>query len=185
MTQSFNFNELLAKSGATDDNTVPPDEYQVTVIEADAVVAGSGNPMLKVKFSINGGPHDGRWVFNNFVLAINSDKGDSALKPFFRQMRTFGLDDDFFKTVTTLEQVAPLLVGKAVTIKTAIREYNGTNYTDVKSVSSPKAVTGAAPLIPALGGGGPATPPPAPATPPPVAPATPPATPATPPPSPF
>lgn len=147
MTQSFNFADLLSKAGDVSNDLIPESEYTVTVVEAEALIAGSGNPMIKVQFSVVGGPHAGRVIFNNFVLAINSDKGDVALKPFFRQMGLFGLDAEFFKTVTSLDQVAPLLVGKQVNVKTINKEYNGTVYTNVKSVSAAKSAAGVAPSI--------------------------------------
>ncbi len=150
MAQAFRFVDLLAQVGEQDDNdkSLPPDTYTVRVEEAEAVIAGSGNPMIKVKFVVLGGPQDNKWIFNQFVLAINSAKGPDALKPFFRQMKAFDLDAEFFNSLGDqgLEAVAPLLVGKVVDVKTAVRKYQGVKYTDVKGVSKSSGGTGGIPI---------------------------------------
>ena len=153
MPEGFSFADLLARAGGTEDPVLPPDTYTATVETAEAVIANSGNPMIKVKFSIVGGPHNGTWVNNNFVLALNSPKGDAALKPFFRQMGVFGITDEDFNAIPASEPVeglkliAPRLVGQTVTIKTDIREYEGKKYPDVKSVAKASGTTPGVPQV--------------------------------------
>jgi hypothetical protein len=55
---------------AQDFTPIPPGPYKSVIVNSEVTQAKSGNTMLKVAFMIcDGGPHNGRQVFEQFVLS--------------------------------------------------------------------------------------------------------------------
>jgi hypothetical protein len=63
-------NANLQNVQAQDFTPIPPGAYKSVVINSEVTQAKSGNTMLKVTFMVaDGGPHNGRQVFEQFVLS--------------------------------------------------------------------------------------------------------------------
>lgn len=127
---TINWDEL-AKQAAAAFDPIPTGEYAGTVTEASAVSASNGKPMIKVKVKINGGPHDGRLVFNNFVISADNP---NAMGFFFRHMKALGLDANFFAQQPSMPQVAEQLTGRQALWGLGIRQYQGQDQNEIKTI---------------------------------------------------
>lgn len=181
---------------------LPIGNYDAECISADAVTSSTGKPMIKCKFEVITGPHAKRKFFNQYVLSVENEV---ALAMFFRQMKAFGMDENFFAAVGAqgLGPVAQTMLGKRATFELGIRKWQDEDRNEVKSTkplaggTMPGGLPGSgAVLLPGLPGtpglptGGPvaqpaitapvSSPPPAVVTPPAVQPTPPSAAPATP-----
>jgi hypothetical protein len=130
---SIDWNSLMgqAEDGFT---LAPPGDYSVVVKEAEAMQYSTGSQGIKVKFSIESGPNAGTVIFNNFVLVPDKPK---ALGFFFRNMKTLGLDSEFFTKNPTLDQIADTLIGRRVVIVLKHKEYNGEMRHEVAGIKPP------------------------------------------------
>lgn len=161
----------LKKSADDAMRPAPPGDHVVEIRKSEAVTNSSGNPMYKVQGVIVSGPAEGKTVFNNFNVTPESQ---FAMAIFFQHMAALGLDDAFFATGPNHAQVAQALIGRRAVWTLDIRQWQGRDRNEVKSIT---ALSG--PLAQSVGGvtAGPATPgmPPTPSTPKmPAGPATPP-----------
>lgn len=165
---------------------MPEGDYDFVVKEAVAKTASTGRQMYVIKAEVQGGPHDKRLVWHNFVLTTDNP---SALGFFFRHMAVLGLNADYFKQNPADHHVADAMVGRSFRGQLGIRKYQGQDRNEIKAffpargagVGAPPAQAVAAPPAPPIAA------PPAPAAPPPPAPsfaAPTPATAPTPPPPP-
>lgn len=152
MTEGINFADLVKEfSGGFE--PLAPGEYDVVVDTAESVLSKNGKQMIKVRFKIQGGPSSGRTVFWNAVFSPRRDDGsvnEGALKAWFGNMSAFGLKTAFFSANPSMEQIADALIGKAVRVVLAIREWQGQEQNDVKSIKPP---AGGAIEVAAPGGG--------------------------------
>ena len=112
----------------------PPGDYGVIVREAEAMTYRTGNRGIKVKFAIESGPNAGNIIFNNFVLTPDNPK---ALGFFFRNMRTFGMDADFFAKNPPLEALAEFITGRRVVVNVKHEDYQGQTQLRVNAVKPP------------------------------------------------
>jgi hypothetical protein len=131
----------LKKRG--DDATRPaePGWYVIECIKSEARKASTtGNPMIAVQFKIVEGPAAGKTVFNNFNLTPDSD---FALGIFFNHLAAFGLDEAFFSTDPSIEQVAASLVGRQANVELEIQPFNGIDRNRVKNL---RALDGQVPI---------------------------------------
>lgn len=162
--------ELLTDAGDSGGTfeVMPEGDYDFVVKEAKAQTASTGKAMFVVKAEIQGGPHNGRLVWHNFVL---SHENPAALGFFFRHMAVLGLTAEYFKQNPADHHVADALVGRRFRGQMGIKKYQGQDKNEIKA------------FFPAAGAGVGAPPqqmsaPPAPpqpaAPPPPAAPAAPP-----------
>lgn len=126
--------DLQKAAGDAAFEPLPVGTYDVTVDTAEATQSSSGKDMIKVKFKVLGGPHEGRGLFNQFVISPDSA---NALAFFFRHMAAFGLDEKYFATNPQLEAVAAALVGKVCRVKVSIREWQGQDRNQVDAVMPP------------------------------------------------
>lgn len=112
---------------------LPAGPYDAECISADAVTSSTGKPMIKCKFEVISGPHAKRKFFNQFVLSIENE---TALAMFFRHMRAFGMDENFFAAVGQqgLAPVAQAMVGRRARFDLGIRKWNDEDRNEVKSV---------------------------------------------------
>lgn len=116
---------------------VPPNTYTVQIADAEAKTASTGRSMIRTEFHIaDGGAHNGRKVWNNFVIV---PENPNALAIFFRQMKAIGLDEAFFATEPSMEQIAEAMKGRMAQIKVGIRTYEGTQRNEVDNMSAPPA----------------------------------------------
>lgn len=148
---NINWDEALAAddSDASSNEPVPPGDYRVKVNKAEATVAKTGSPMIKVTLEIVGGPHNTRWVWTNFV--VKPDNPDSA-KMFVRKIKSFGFTSDYLaNNKPSMDALAKALVGREAIATVSISEYQGSKRNDISKL---KTVTG-------TGGMSAAVPPPA------------------------
>jgi hypothetical protein len=122
----------LKKRG--DDATKPaePGWYVVECVKAEVKKASTtGNPMISAQFKIAEGPAAGKTVFTNFNVTPDSD---FALGIFFNQLAAFGLDDAFFATDPSIEQLAASLVTRKANVELGIRAWQGVDRNEFKNV---------------------------------------------------
>jgi hypothetical protein len=159
---------------------VPTGQYPAKVHESKFTKSGNGKPQWKLTLKIQGGPHDGRNVWTQLTLTRDNP---NALAIFFRQMAAFGLTQQYFQQNPAPEAVAAALMNRDALIDVAIREWNGEDRNEVKSIKPLPAGYAAASIPPPPATGVVPPPPaaaPAPAPAPSVAPAPPVAAPAAP-----
>jgi hypothetical protein len=167
----IDWNTLLETAGSGSFEPLPPSEYEVEVEKAEAKKASqSGKTMFVVTFKVTTGPYANRKLWNNYVV---SPESEGAMGFFFRHMKAFGLNAEFFKGNPHEDTVAAALVGKKVKLEVGQRTWQGEIKNDVKNTKPSTAV--------ATGSAAPPPPPPAPI--PPVREDTKPTEPATPPPN--
>lgn len=130
---TFDFNTLLQQAKTASYDALPDGPYDAECIEATAVTASTGKPMIKCKFRVTTGPHAKRQFFNQFVLSLDNPQ---ALAMFFRHMKAFGLDENYFTALGggSLAPVAQVLVGRVARFELGHREWQGENRNDVKAV---------------------------------------------------
>lgn len=131
-----NFSDLLKAAEDAGFSNCPPGTYDALVVEGTAKQTSAGKDMIVVKFQIQGGPHGGRKVPNNFVI---SPENANALGFFFRHMRALGLDSAYFSQNPTPQKVAADLVGKTCRIEVGTRTWNGEEREDIKKIMPPAA----------------------------------------------
>jgi hypothetical protein len=139
---------------------LPVGSYNVVVTESSATVASTGKPMIKVKLRVTEGPHKDKPIWNQFVISAESP---IALRIFFQHMAAFGLNTDFFAANPSTESVASNLLNRAATVELGIRQWQGADRNEVKSVNpltaggplAPGVVTG--PPVPAAQSGSPSS----------------------------
>jgi hypothetical protein len=128
---------------------LPPGEYQVQVTDTQVTQSKSGNPMLKIVLTVLGPTHQGRRLFDMFVL--NNDIAMSRLKG----MATAGghQNPDYIRDTEELH-------GLRMQVKVKIEEqpgYNAQNrISSYKRIGNGGAAHPAAPAVPQI-----APPPPA------------------------
>lgn len=130
---TIDWNTLMgdAEDGFT---LAPPGDYGVVVREAEAMTYSTGSRGIKAKFAIESGPNAGSIIFNNFVIVPDKPK---ALGFFFRNMKTLGVDGDFFAKNPPLEALAEFIIGRRVTVTIKHREYNGQMQYEVANIKPP------------------------------------------------
>lgn len=149
--------------------TILEGEFSIVFAKAEAGESQNGKPMVKCQLKIEGGPSAGRMIFHNFIV---SPESQFAMKRFFEDLETLGLDEAYFAKQPSMEQIASDLLGKGATVVLRKgKEYRGTSREEVaewKSVTSagspvglgsmtPQALPVATPLAVTVSG---ATPPP-------------------------
>lgn len=154
--------ELLTDAGDAGGTfeVMPEGDYDFVVKEAKAQTASTGKQMFVIKAEIQGGPHNSRLVWHNFVL---SHDNPAALGFFFRHMAVLGLNAEYFKQNPADHHVADALVGRRFRGQLGIKKYQGQDKNEIKAFFPPSgAGVGAPPQVSA-----PPAPPQAPAPPPP------------------
>lgn len=136
-TPQVNFGQLIASVGTLEIQPVPPGNYDVKVIEASAGQSSTGKLMYKVRYEIQGGPQHGRKVYNNITL---TNDGGNALRMFFVNMKSHGLDEAYFAMNPSPETVAGALVGRQVSITIEHEPYRGVMREQVRSVRPPAGI---------------------------------------------
>ena len=160
--------ELLTDAGDSGGTfeVMPEGDYDFVVKEAKAQTASTGKQMFVMKAEIQGGPHNSRLVWHNFVL---SHENPAALGYFFRNMATLGLTAEYFKQNPADHHVADALIGRRFRGQLGIKKYQGQDRNEIKSffpasgagLGAPPQIT--APPAPPIAAAPPPPPPPAPA----------------------
>lgn len=154
----MNWDKILKEQEAGDSEygALPADTYRVRVKEASATKSSNGNPMVKITFSVVGGPYDGRLVFTQIVFSENPN----AMRFTLRKLNALGITKEILATQNpSLEQIAKMIVLNECNAEVALGTYNDEPSNDVKTLKPiaggavPTASTG-----PKLPGGGPSGP---------------------------
>lgn len=109
---------------------LPDGDYDFIVKEAEVKTASTGRTMYAVKTAVQGGPHNGRFVWHNFVV---TPENPTALGWFFKNMNVLGLNAEYFKTDPADHQVAAALVGRAFRGQVAVRKWQGQDRNEIKA----------------------------------------------------
>ena len=172
---TVNFAELVQKAGdaaaKTNYEPLPEGDYEFKVVEAQATTASTGKLMFKLTNEVQGGPHDKRRVWDQWVV---SPDNETAMNIFFAKGAAMGLGKEYWMANPSAAQVEQALVGRAFRGKVAVRTYQGKASNEIKNYyasSSASIAPSAAPVA--------AAPAPAPAPAPAAAPAPAPASPVT------
>lgn len=133
-----------ATAGGGSFEPLPIGDYNVVIDEASHTTTQSGKLMFKTKMKVEGGPHDGRFVWNQFVI---SPESPNALSIFFTQMKALGLDSAFFAGQPNEDTIASTLRGRRCTVSLQQREWQGQVRNEVKKIvpASAGAAAAAAP----------------------------------------
>jgi hypothetical protein len=182
---TVNLQEMLDQYKNEEVAVLPDGEYTLEVTKCSVKDIKDGEGLMPI-YKVVGGPHAGQTA----MLGTISLTPKSA-NIFFRTMKGFGLDKDFFATVQGLKEVAPVLVGRVIKAEVNSRPWKGEDRNQFAGIGTLELVAVGAsdpslPTAPAATAEQPAAPqppaPPAPAEPPappvaaaPPAPATPPA----------
>jgi len=159
---SISWSDLIKNSAGSFD-PLPNGDYDVVCVSAEAAQSSTGKAMIKAKFRVQGGPHDGRHVWDQYVI---SPENPRALSFFFRNMKMFGMDTDFFTQMPpvnpalgaddpSLQRIAATMVNRAVRFTLKQETWQGQVRNVVKdikpSLASGGSVPAAGPQMPALG----------------------------------
>lgn len=146
---SINWSDMIKDaeaSGATTYSPLPNGDYDFKVVEAESKVSGSGKQMFKIKAAVQGGPHHGRFVWDNLVI---SPESPGALGYFFKKMKALGLGAEYFQSNPSNEQIVSALRDRTFRAKVGVRTWNGNEQNEIKdylpAVSAPSAPQQAAP----------------------------------------
>lgn len=125
----IDFGQLMKEAGEGF-QPVPTGPYNAEVTKATATTSSTGKPMIKVTLRIVGGPHEGRQLFDQFVITAGNP---NALAFFFEHMAAFGLDRAYFAQNPPMESVAAALVGRQVMVSVGVREFKGADRNEVQA----------------------------------------------------
>jgi Predicted membrane protein len=141
---SFSWGDLQQAADDAGFGVIPAGEYEAIVKSAEKKTTGTGKDKIAVRFSVTGGPSEGKSVFNDFV--ISPDNG-TALGFFFRHMKALGLGPDYFATNPDLTKVAADLVGRNCVVVVGIRQWNEEDRNEIKGIKpSGSAASAAGPV---------------------------------------
>lgn len=90
---------------------IPDGDQPMLVIEAEAVTASTGNPMIKLKLTVREGEFKGRNLFTNIVMV--ADNG-WALDRMFKNFTALGIDDEFLAMKPGLDRIAAAMKDRNV-----------------------------------------------------------------------
>lgn len=163
---SFDFNALLQQAQAEGFNTeILVGEFDVEVASTSVGASQGGKPQVGVRLKVLGPDKVGASFWDNLTLSTDNPK---AMAVFFRKITTYGVPEEVIKSASSLEQlVAYIPAGKRFKVSLGVREYNGKQYQDVKTVKAVDGQVAAVPFVQAA----PVAPAPAPVAAPVVAPA--------------
>lgn len=140
MSENFDWAALVTRAKAVSFDPVPDGPYHVSVHEAVAKPSSNGKPMITLKLNIEDGPHQNRKLLTQLVLSVENE---TALAIFFRNLRAFGIDENFLATVPPgqLGPIAQTLLGRHVNVMVGSREWQGQQRNEVKNFSPYQGVT--------------------------------------------
>lgn len=168
----YNFKDLLAQAKTASFEALPIGNYDVEIHEATAVTSSTQKPMIKIKAKVFTGPHTKRTVMTQFTLSVDNA---IALNIFFRNLRAFGLTDEWLTAIGGAQDLTPIaqaLVGRKATFKLKQKTWQGELRNEVEGVfplsgapsAPPQMLPGSGPIagVPTGGGAVTVTPPPPP-----------------------
>lgn len=143
---TIDFSKALADAKSASFEAMPNGDYNIEVVKAEAVTASTGRPMIKCKMKVIDGGFQNRPVMTQFVLVVDNP---NALAMFFRNMKAFGLDENFFAQMGAggqLDPVAGALVGRRAQVTLGTRKWQGEDRNEVTGIKpytgAPGTITG-------------------------------------------
>lgn len=121
----------LYKEHGEGSEPLPDSEYDFTISSTEAKKTQNGKDMFNCQCRVEGGPFNGRVVWHRFVV---SPESSAAMEIFFRQMTALGLGKEFWLRGPSAEQVAEALKSRKFRGTTSIREYQGVESNEIKSI---------------------------------------------------
>jgi len=136
----MDWNTLLNDAGEAGKafEPLPNATYDVVITEASHETNARGNLQFNVTLEVEHHPeYAKRKIWDRIVLSKDNPK---ALPFFFRKMGALGLDDNFFRTNPSEEQIVRALHGKRalVTTKQNTSETTGKTYVNVDAYAPPR-----------------------------------------------
>lgn len=142
-------NEAKQNGGNQDFSPIPPGEYQFKVKEAETRQTGTGKTKYTIKAEVQSGPHAGRLVWDDLIV---SPESAGAMGFFFRKMAAIGLDQNFFATAPTDDQITGALKDRDFLGKVIIDNYGGKDRNKIDGYKPLAAQGGFIPPSPQAGG---------------------------------
>lgn len=115
-------NEAKNSGGQQDFGPIPAGEYHLKVLEAETRQTQAGKTKYTIKGQIQTGPHANRLVWDDLIV---SPESAGAMGFFFRKMKALGLDEQFFATAPTDDQITGALTNREFLGKVIIDNYGG------------------------------------------------------------
>lgn len=141
--QQLNFDQLRRQAkDAGGGDPIPNGEYPATVATCEFTQTNTGKPMLKLRAKVNGGPHEGRTIWDQLTL---STENDNAVAIFLRHLKALGLSDEFLGTNPSFDHLAAALVGKSAVFVLGQKTWQGKQRNEVKDI---RPLVGVGPSIP-------------------------------------
>lgn len=113
-------NEAKQNGGPQDFGPIPAGEYRFKVMEAETRQTQAGKTKYTVKAQVQDGPHAGRLVWDDLIV---SPESSGAMGFFFRKMKAIGLDETFWATSPTDDQITGALQNREFLGKVIIDNY--------------------------------------------------------------
>lgn len=146
---SISWNDLIKNSAGSFD-PLPSGDYDVVCVSAEAAQTQNGKAMVKAKFRVQGGPHDGRHIWNQFVI---SPENPNALSFFFQHMKVFGMDENFFAQLPpvnadlgandpSLQRIASTMLNRPARVTVNQRSWNGQMRNNITAIKAPLGPAG-------------------------------------------
>jgi hypothetical protein len=125
------WNALIDEAGdaAEGFDVLPPADYDLKIVKAEAKMASTGKLMFAVTSEVTNGPYKNRKLWSNIVV---SHDNPTALGIFFRQMNALGIDKSFFSTNPSDSQVADALLNREYRGQVAIKNWQGSDRNEIK-----------------------------------------------------
>lgn len=121
--------DSLPEETATRD-LIPPDTYVARVTKAEAGLSKSGNAKIEMTFAVDEGEYKGRVFWGRINFATNNQ---TSMAITVEQLAAFGITRQWLaQNNPTNDQIARKLVGEVVQVKVSHREWEGSQYYDVK-----------------------------------------------------
>lgn len=154
MTEGINWGALMA-GVAEALQPVPKGLYEIVVDKCEPKTSSTNKAMWAMQLKIEGGPHNGRVIYNNITLTTDNPQ---ALRMFFVNMHALGLDQQFFATNPSPQQIANALVGRRARIEIDHRNFQGQVRENVKKLMPATGVFATGAPVPTVTGPGPSGP---------------------------
>lgn len=123
---STNWLDLLSEAknngGSQDFGPIPAGEYEFLVKEAETRQTANGKTKYTVKAEVQNGAHAGRLVWDDLIV---SPESAGAMGFFFRKLKAIGLDENFFATAPSDDQITAALTNRKFLGKVIVDNYGG------------------------------------------------------------
>lgn len=121
-----------AESETKSFDPMPDGTYDLVVEKAEHRTSAKGKDGYNITAVVENGPYKNRKVFETFWISPDSP---AALGIFFRQMRDLGLDNSFWASDPSNEQIVAALKGRRFQGTVNTEEYNGKKNNRIQGVA--------------------------------------------------